>query len=78
MLVSGLALMHPIQGVVDQLGGVFARHGEPQFVTNLLDRATGTGSSPEHASAFPSAPPNIAENQHQHRDQHLAPGHSWS
>jgi hypothetical protein len=70
--------MHPIQGVVDQPRGVFARHGEPQFVTKRLDRSTGTGSSPEHASAFPSAPPNIAENQHHHRDQHLPHRCSWS
>jgi hypothetical protein len=60
------ALMHPIQGVVDQLGGVFARHGEPQFVTNLVDRATGAGGSPEHASAFLWSSPNIAENLHHH------------
>ena len=27
MLVSGLALMHQVQGVVDQLSGLFGGHG---------------------------------------------------
>jgi len=51
MLISGLTLMHQIQGVVDQLSGVFARHGALPNSRRVLGTTTPPGGSAGHDSS---------------------------
>jgi hypothetical protein len=64
MSINGLTLMHQIKRVIDQPSSIFSSHGALQNSAHLVKRLKGARRNPGHGFAFPSAPPNIAENLH--------------
>jgi hypothetical protein len=50
--INGLTLMHQIEGVIDQLSGVFTRHGALPNSRRVLGTTTPPGGSAGHDSAL--------------------------